>query len=77
MLAGEDVKLWACKREGLFDSARHFMWIMVIPDTLQIMRLHGISKQIKVRPQTRRLPLTSLPPFFINIFKHCLCQNKL
>lgn len=71
------MELWACKREGLFDSARHFMWMTVSPDTLQIIRLHGISKQIKVRPQTWRLPLTSLPPFFINTFKHCLCQNKL
>lgn len=32
-LAGGDAKLWACKCEGLFDSARHFMWITVSPDT--------------------------------------------
>lgn len=50
--------------EGLSGSARRFTWLAVSPGTLRVMRLHGISKQIKARPQTRRLPLTSLLPFF-------------
>lgn len=56
--------------EGLSGSARRFTWLAVSPGTLRIMRLHGISKQIKARPQTRRLPLTSLLPFFFFFNKY-------